>query len=583
MIPDITPFFYLPKDDPVPVLVEVLRNLREGSAGQVIVAQTFDTRRGRPLVNGLFCEKIFGPVNDYCCSCGKYAGRVHEGAVCEKCGVEVGPSSVRRERVAHIELAEPLLHPATFPAAAALLGFTIEDFHRVLGPEVEGGDAALLGLSRTGLPDIVSALRERQGGADLLIDFVPISSPEERLPLRDEENPRMLHCVDGSVNAAYARLLMWANRHKRLIELDAPDIILTNDHVILQELFEELIDAVRAGNLPGGWERLQDERAVPIAPPDAEMLEQEYRYAEELGETHSMLWLDEERLAIAHGRTLRIVDVEGELEREIEIYPWPIRSLHQERFLVLSGGLWDMHIADDEAAQGIGGVQVLDTTTWEFLDQVPSGVGLVSLQHDEPEDLYMVDWRHDRQARIELTSDRPSPGAYSRDGDFALATDDGEGGLILELASGLPLVSLGRLNVGDRDVAFILRDGSRLDASDLDAVRDELDSLFERRRRGEDVAQELSETQQRYYRSCDRLSEELGEEVEDLWVEGRAALALTPDDRWRYLTDMGRAGDDDGAVFRLASDYSAAAFSPSADRLAIWFAEDDDVMVLDWP
>ncbi|MFU8806114.1 MAG: hypothetical protein ACNA8W_20045 [Bradymonadaceae bacterium] len=588
MVPDITSFFSPPADDPIPALIEVLRAVREGSAGRISSPETFNTRTGKPLANGLFCEKIFGPVNDYRCSCGKYAGREHEGVVCEKCGVQVGLSSVRRERIAHIELAEPLLHPATYPAAAALLGLTLDDFLRVMRREVELCEAGLRSSDfprpeLTGLPVIVSSLREREGGTDLLIDIVPISSPEERLPVRDETNPRMLHAVDGSVNAVYTRFLMRANRLRRLIELDAPYIILANEEVMLQEFFEELIEVVRAGNVPGGWERLGDEGAVPIVAPDEEMLEAEESYAEHCGETHSMIWLDEERLALARGGTLCIVGVGGELERELEIYPWPIRSLHQERFLVLSGGLWDIHGAGDVATDGICGVQVLDTTTWEFLDEVPAGVGLVSLQTEEPEDLYMVDWRHDRQAAVYLTSDRPAPGAYSREGDFTLATDDGQGGLILELATGLPLVNLGRLNTRERDVAFIQRDGSRLDASDLDAARDELFSLYERRRRDDDVAQEIEIAQTRYYEIYNRFSEELAIELDDLWLEGRSAVALTPDDRWRYLMETGRAGEDDTPVFRLTFDHSAAAFSPSADRLAIWLAEDDELKILDWP
>jgi len=96
------------------------------SHGEVKKSETVNYRTNRPEPDGLFCERIFGPTRDYECACGKYKGRKYERQVCERCGVEVTRSSVRRERMGHIELGTPIVHPWFFRNAQSRLGFMVD-------------------------------------------------------------------------------------------------------------------------------------------------------------------------------------------------------------------------------------------------------------------------------------------------------------------------------------------------------------------------------------------------------------------------------------------------------------------------
>ncbi|MBI5441138.1 MAG: hypothetical protein HY900_08000, partial [Deltaproteobacteria bacterium] len=107
-------FFDKPKDplsfNAVKVSIAGPDKIREWSYGEVKKPETINYRTFKPESDGLFCAKIFGPVKDYECNCGKYKRMKHRGVICEKCGVEVIRSSVRRERMGHIELATPVAH-----------------------------------------------------------------------------------------------------------------------------------------------------------------------------------------------------------------------------------------------------------------------------------------------------------------------------------------------------------------------------------------------------------------------------------------------------------------------------------------
>ena len=106
------------------------------SKGEVLKPETINYRTHKPERDGLFCEKIFGPVKDYECLCGKYKRLKHRGVICEKCGVEVTQTKVRRERMGHIELASPVAHIwflKSLPSRIGLLlDMTLRDIERVL-------------------------------------------------------------------------------------------------------------------------------------------------------------------------------------------------------------------------------------------------------------------------------------------------------------------------------------------------------------------------------------------------------------------------------------------------------------------
>src|SRR5688572_8802025 len=137
---DIFSFFEKPKD---PLTFSAMRislaspeKIREWSHGEVKKPETINYRTFKPERDGLFCAKIFGPIKDYECICGKYKRMKHRGVVCEKCGVEVTLSKVRRERCGHIELASPVAHIwflRSLPSRiGALLDLSLKDLERIL-------------------------------------------------------------------------------------------------------------------------------------------------------------------------------------------------------------------------------------------------------------------------------------------------------------------------------------------------------------------------------------------------------------------------------------------------------------------
>ena len=137
---DLLNFFDKPKD---PISVEAVSikmaspdTIREWSFGEVKKPETINYRTFKPEKDGLFCAKIFGPIKDYECICGKYKRMKHRGVVCEKCGVEVTLSKVRRERCGHIELAAPVAHIwflRSLPSRlGALLNLTLKELEKVL-------------------------------------------------------------------------------------------------------------------------------------------------------------------------------------------------------------------------------------------------------------------------------------------------------------------------------------------------------------------------------------------------------------------------------------------------------------------
>ena len=133
-------FFTKPKDpsayNAVKISLSAPEKIRERSHGEVKKPETINYRTFKPERDGLFCSKIFGPIKDYECNCGKYKRMKHRGIVCEKCGVEVIQSKVRRERMGHIELASPVAHIWLLKCLPSkignLLDLTLRDLERVL-------------------------------------------------------------------------------------------------------------------------------------------------------------------------------------------------------------------------------------------------------------------------------------------------------------------------------------------------------------------------------------------------------------------------------------------------------------------
>ncbi|MBI5970420.1 MAG: DNA-directed RNA polymerase subunit beta' [Deltaproteobacteria bacterium] len=290
--------------------------IREWSHGEVKKPETINYRTFKPERDGLFCAKIFGPVKDFECNCGKYKRMKHRGVVCEKCGVEVIQSNVRRERLGHIDLATPVAHiwflrslPSRIGAA---LEMTLKELERVLyyenylvldpretdlkqwellnedrfqkaiekwgpGSFIYGMGAGAIRdcLKKIDLEKVSSALRsemkkttsdakKKRIAKRLKVIDAFISSgnkPEwmilEVIPVLPPDL-RPLVPLDGGrfatsdLNDLYRRVINRNNRLKRLSELSAPDIIIRNEKRMLQEAVDALFDNGRRGRIITG-------------------------------------------------------------------------------------------------------------------------------------------------------------------------------------------------------------------------------------------------------------------------------------------------------------------------------------------
>ncbi|MBI5455143.1 MAG: DNA-directed RNA polymerase subunit beta' [Deltaproteobacteria bacterium] len=290
--------------------------IREWSHGEVKKPETINYRTFKPERDGLFCAKIFGPVKDFECNCGKYKRMKHRGVVCEKCGVEVIPSNVRRDRLGHIELATPVAHIwflRSLPSRiGAMLDLTLKELERVLyyenyivldpkesdlkegellneekyqkavekwGPDgfVSGmGADSVRGLmKKLDLEKLSSTLRAemKKTASDakkkriakrlkvvdaflnsgnkpewMILEVIPVLPPDLR-PLVPLDGGRF---ATSDLNDLYRRVINRNNRLKRLMELNAPDIIIRNEKRMLQEAVDALFDNGRRGRIITG-------------------------------------------------------------------------------------------------------------------------------------------------------------------------------------------------------------------------------------------------------------------------------------------------------------------------------------------
>jgi len=289
--------------------------IRSWSFGEVKKPETINYRTFKPERDGLFCAKIFGPVKDYECLCGKYKRLKHRGVICEKCGVEVTLSKVRRERMGHIELASPVAHIWFLKSLPSRLGMvldmTLRDIERILYFEAYVvTDPGMTTLTRAQLlteddyltkteeyGDDFSASMGAEAVRDLLANLdineeieslrremestgseTKIKKISKRLKVLEAFNKsgikpewmilsvlpvlppdlRPLVPLDGGrfatsdLNDLYRRVINRNNRLKRLLELKAPDIIVRNEKRMLQEAVDSLLDNGRRGKAMTG-------------------------------------------------------------------------------------------------------------------------------------------------------------------------------------------------------------------------------------------------------------------------------------------------------------------------------------------
>src|SRR4249920_423427 len=287
--------------------------IRSWSYGEVKKPETINYRTFKPERDGLFCAKIFGPVKDYECLCGKYKRLKHRGVICEKCGVEVTLSKVRRERMGHIELASPVAHIWFLKSLPSRLGLvldmTLRDIERVLYFEAyvitdpgmtplkkfgimseddydakrkEYGDEFVAKMGAEGIKDLLEGIEldseiERLRG-DLTGSEVKVKKNSKRLKVLEAfrksgikpnwmvldvlpvlpPDLRPLVPLDGGrfatsdLNDLYRRVINRNSRLRRLLELKAPEIIARNEKRMLQEAVDSLLDNGRRGKAMTG-------------------------------------------------------------------------------------------------------------------------------------------------------------------------------------------------------------------------------------------------------------------------------------------------------------------------------------------
>jgi DNA-directed RNA polymerase subunit beta' len=283
-------------------------DIRSWSYGEVKKPETINYRTYRPEKDGLFCERIFGPERDYECACGKYRGTKYKGIICDRCGVKVTHSRVRRKRMGHINLASPIVHIWFFKSMPSRLGTLLamktsdlekviyyqdyvvidpgdtelkfkqvltEDEHRI---NVEkygnafrasmGADAMRELIERTDLDSLARELREElretkskqkikdlakrlklieqlRGSENdaswLIMDVIPVIPPDLRpLVLLESGN-----FATSDLNDLYRRIINRNNRLKKLMDLNAPEVIIRNEKRMLQQAVDALFDNAR--------------------------------------------------------------------------------------------------------------------------------------------------------------------------------------------------------------------------------------------------------------------------------------------------------------------------------------------------
>ena len=302
--------FELNNFDSMQIAIAGPNKIREWSHGEVTKSETINYRTQKPEKDGLFCERIFGPTKDWECYCGKYKRVRYKGVICDKCGVEVTRSKVRRERMGHVELAAPVTHIWYFKGVPSRIGLLLDippkalenvvyfaafivldpgetdlEYKQILsdaqvveaqdkyGPKAfrvgMGAEAIKELLSKVDLQKEYNEIKEivnsskgqkkvkaikrldildafLKNGTDptwMVLDVLPVLPPELR-PMVQLDGGRY---ATSDLNDLYRRVINRNNRLKKMLEQNAPDIIVRNEKRMLQEAVDSLIDNGRHG------------------------------------------------------------------------------------------------------------------------------------------------------------------------------------------------------------------------------------------------------------------------------------------------------------------------------------------------
>ena len=303
--------FELNNFDSIQIGVASPEKIREWSYGEVTKPETINYRTQKPERDGLFCERIFGPTKDWECHCGKYKRIRYKGVICDKCGVEVTRSKVRRDRMGHIELAAPVSHIWYFRGVPSRIGLMLDMSPKaleqvlyfasfvVLDPgttefqykqvindreyqealEKYGASAFKVGMGAEAIKELLMAIDLDKESEEVKNVIANNASGQKRIravkrieiieafrksgnrpewmildvvPVIPPELRPMVQLDGGrfatsDLNDLYRRVINRNNRLKKLMELGAPDIIVRNEKRMLQEAVDALIDNGRRG------------------------------------------------------------------------------------------------------------------------------------------------------------------------------------------------------------------------------------------------------------------------------------------------------------------------------------------------
>ena len=308
--------FELNNFDSIQIGVASPEKIREWSYGEVTKPETINYRTQKPEMGGLFCERIFGPTKDWECHCGKYKRIRYKGVICDKCGVEVTKSKVRRDRMGHIELAAPVSHIWYFKGVPSRIGLmldispkaleqvlyfashivldpgetnltykqVINDREKIEAEEIYGVGSFKTGMGAEAIKELLMAIDIEKESADAKKIIEENVSGQRRiravkrieiiesfrksgnrpewmildvLPVIPPELRPMVQLDGGrfatsDLNDLYRRVINRNNRLKKLMELGAPEIIIRNEKRMLQEAVDALIDNGRRGKAISG-------------------------------------------------------------------------------------------------------------------------------------------------------------------------------------------------------------------------------------------------------------------------------------------------------------------------------------------
>jgi hypothetical protein len=408
-------------------VLRAVRAIASLSSGEVTSPETMGGRPWRPVRDGLYCPRIFGPVKDGVCACGFVGGPSgrppeSEDERCPKCGVTAGRRRLRNERWGHVNLPAPMFHPACVPAIAELVGLSLDDVRAIArreahlehgelirsaspGELTDGHNAELTERLERAKGPVVDELRaEGFAATDLMVSVVPVSPPGDRPLVRMPGALRM----PGPRTLDYVELVAGARRLHRLMELDAPGIILRNECAMLQATLDRLVTQ------PSGASRWADEKegvGLDARPPDKEGF---WISPPDPTRPVAAAFVDDESILVQFPFTVVHLDLEGQILDAFEAPSCELLGVDPDgRYALFHRN----------------GFHVRDLQEHAFLDRVPDAFPAVFM-HEDHEMAFLVDARNKRSSRLRDVVDYPAFWALSPDGLHLWVEDkEGSGGI----------------------------------------------------------------------------------------------------------------------------------------------------------